>query len=99
MYFLDFEHCVIGYGHDLSYLKIHGSFNKSQLQQLIEEYASLTNQPAKTIGEETHRGGRITRINDVVWAAMQWTQTGEERYQQLTHERQQLALRQNRLPK
>lgn len=91
MYFFDFEHAMIGYGTDLSYVKIHSSFSPQQFATLIKSYTELSNQSEAEVWRKITQEEQITRVNDVVWAAMKWSETNDKSFKTLTYERQKLV--------
>lgn len=91
MYFFDFEHTTIGYGTDLSYVKIHSSFSARQFAALIKHYSEFSNQSEADIWRKITQEEQITRVNDVVWAAMKWSETNDDTFKKLTYERQKLV--------
>ena len=91
LHFFDFEHARIGHGNDLMYIHIHSSFTAKQFEILLKEYATLANTSTADLWSTILAEERITRVNDVVWAARQWSITGQEKYAKLTRSRQALV--------
>lgn len=91
LYFFDFEHVTIGHGNDLAYLYIHSSFTADQFETLLTTYATLAAVSPADLWSEILADERITRVNDVVWAARQWSMTGQEKYAELTRSRRTLV--------
>lgn len=87
----DFEHASISASTDLSYIKIHGKFNPSQLDYFIERYCYYSGEDKDAVVRSILDEERIERVNDVVWAAMTWAKTGEEKYKKLTYDRMKLV--------
>jgi len=85
--FYDFEHVAITSGNTLSYIKIHGGVDEKQFDFLVDRYADHSDQNKGDMRERMQLEERITRVNDVVWAAMKWAQTGEKKFEDLTYER------------
>lgn len=85
--FYDFEHIKIRQGNTLSYLKIHGKIEEEKFDVLVKKYAKYTNQSEKEMRRRMKLEEGVTRVNDVVWAAMKWANTDEEKYKDLTYER------------
>jgi hypothetical protein len=93
LFFFDFEHTTIGYGNDLSYIYIHGGLSTRQFETLLTEYTTQAAVDVATLWSDILTDVEITRVNDVIWAARQWSLTGEEKYEKLTKSRQTLAER------
>jgi hypothetical protein len=91
MYFYDFEHCSISKSPGLGYIKIHGKFDKLQFDYLIERYSVYSKQSKETILKHTLAEEKIIRVNDVIWSAMKWAKTKENKFKQLTYDRIRLA--------
>lgn len=89
--FYDFEHVAIVSGNTLSYIKIHGDLDEEQFDFLVKRYAVYSGQNERDMRERMQLEEKITRVNDVVWAAMKWAQTGEKKFEDLTYERMELA--------
>jgi len=67
-WFIDWEFSRIGYGTELTYIKIHSHLNDKQLKILYERYYKhLGGKSTKKFPSE-----RIIRLNDVIWATMMW---------------------------
>jgi len=91
MYFYDFEHAVISNNFGLSYIKIHGSFNTSQFDYLVERCAFYFNTTVSKLLKEITAEEKITRVNDVVWAAMMWAETEDDTFEKIMEKRMSLA--------
>lgn len=91
MYFYDFEHSGITSSSDITYVKIHGKFNPSQLDHFLNRYAHYSGKTRKELDREIEGEERIIRVNDVIWAAMKWTKTGDDKFKDLTEKRIQLV--------
>ena len=91
MYFIDWEFSSVGYGTELGYIKIHSHPTAKQFRQLVRLYSQHSEIPQKKILEGIKFGERITRVNDVIWAAMKWgeaeTTLDIKKYKKLTFER------------
>lgn len=91
MYFIDWEFSSIGYGTELGYIKIHSHPTAKQFRQLVRLYSQHSGVPQKKILENIKLEERITRVNDVIWAAMKWgeaeTAGDIKKYKKLTFER------------
>lgn len=90
MFFYDFEHVQIRSVQDLLYIKIHGKFSKEQYNLLVDSYAKYSGHTTSTLIEIMNKEERIIRVNDVIWAAMKWTQEGDK-FSELTEKRIRLA--------
>jgi len=91
MNFYDFEYVSIAKSPGLDYIKIHGKFNDEQFDYLVDRYSYYSKQSKKSILKEIIKSEKIIRINDVVWAAMKWAETKENKFKQLTYKRIKLA--------
>lgn len=91
MYFFDFEHANIGWSAELGYLKIHASFTNAQYSTVVREYAKVSGQSETDLRTQADQEEYIIRINDVVWAAMKWSETNDDTFKKLTYERQKLV--------
>ncbi len=91
LFFIDFEFSGIGIGSELSYIKIHSHLKPSSFKLLVKQYSHFSGVPTKTLYEEIKHEEKITRLNDVIWAAMKWGENRdtpeEEKYQDLTFKR------------
>lgn len=72
MFFYDFEFVSISTEVGFSYIKIHGNFNEIQFDKLLDYYSKFSNIPVENLNSEILFHEKITRVNDVVWAAMMW---------------------------
>jgi hypothetical protein len=91
MYFYDFEHVAVSNNFGLSYIKIHGSFNDSQFTYLVERCALYFNKTISELLSEITAEENIIRVNDVVWAAMKWAETGDDEFKNTMLKRMKLA--------
>jgi len=91
MTFYNFDHVSIAQSPGLAYIKIHGAFNDSQFDYLIDRYSYYFKKDRKTVSEEIIANEKIIRVNDVVWAAMKWAETKEDKFKNLTYERMKLV--------
>lgn len=92
IFFIDWEFASITYGHELSYIKIHSHPSEKQLKLLVEKYSEHSKIPEEELYREIEIGEKVTRVNDVIWAAMKWGQNKadeveSEKYKKLTKER------------
>lgn len=91
IFFYDFEHARISDSPGLSYIKIHSKLSKSHFNYLVERYSYYSQKNKKDLFKEIVSEERIIRINDVVWAAMKWAETGEKKFEKVMHQRIKLA--------
>lgn len=91
MSFYDFEHAAISHAADLTYIKIHGKFDDSQFEYLVDRYCYYFGKDRGEVDEEILANEKIIRVNDVVWAAMKWAVEGGEKFKDLTYKRMVLA--------
>lgn len=91
IFFTDFEHSRIGYGSELSYIKIHSHMDEDKFNKLVSRYSFYSNKPESELFSSILLNEKLTRINDVVWAAMKWvlsdTKEEKEKYRELTYKR------------
>ncbi len=94
MFFIDWEFSTTGYSHELAYIKIHSHPKISSFRLLVRSYAMYSKISEKRLYEEIAREERITRVNDVIWAAMKWGESvgtpNEFMYRKKTFERMKL---------
>ncbi len=89
--FYDFEHAKIKHAWGLTYIKIHGKFNKVQFSYLIDRYCYYFKRNKEEALKQIRIEEKIVRVNDVVWAAMMWNQTQKEEFKELTYKRMKLV--------
>ena len=91
LYFIDWEFSELGYGNELAYIKIHSHLSPEKFKYLVASYADSSGKSIKSIMADIDREERLTRVNDVIWAAMKWCQskTAEDinKYKTLTYKR------------
>lgn len=95
VWFIDWEFSSIAYGHELSYVKIHSHQTDEQFVLLVKKYSEYSGMPEKKLHEEIRIEEIVTRVNDVIWAAMKWgrnksNKEESEKYQELTMKRMKL---------
>jgi hypothetical protein len=95
LWFIDWEFSSLSCGHELSYIKIHSHPTAEQFRYLVEAYAKHSDLSKTQLYEEVNTEERITRVNDVIWAAMKWGQNkgdarAAKKYQELTAKRMRL---------
>ena len=91
MYFYDFEHVGISNGAGLSYIKIHGTFNDVQFAYLVERCAFYFGATTEQLYKQMLLEEKIIKVNDVVWAALQWVETKSDSFEVLLRERMALV--------
>ena len=95
IYFTDFEHSSIGYDSELSYIIIHSHMYNDKFKKLVSCYVKHSGRSESDLYKEMKIKEIITRTNDVVWAAMQWSFARNDedkiKYQELTYKRINLA--------
>lgn len=95
LYFVDWEFSKPGFGSELAYIKIHSHLSPEKFNFLKSRYAKHSGMTERELDDEITMVEKITRVNDVVWAAMKWVQakTSEdiEKYKELTSKRISLA--------
>lgn len=89
--FFDFDHARYSYSIGLGMLSTLDVLSPEQFAFVLECYANLTNTSVSELKQQITIEKQLTLINDVVWAAMQWANTGETKFKTLTYERKQLA--------
>jgi hypothetical protein len=87
MFFYDFEHATISNSFGLCYVKIHGSFTETQFTHLVDRCAFYFDTSTKTLIDQIRSEEIITRVNDVVWAAMMWAETNEMKFKKIMEAR------------
>lgn len=95
VYFIDFEFAELGFGSELSYIKIHSHISPDKFASFVTEYSKASGISEADLYEEIKDTERITRVNDVVWAAMKWSQASSDKdkddFRTLTYKRIKLA--------
>jgi len=95
LYFIDWEFSRLGSGTELSYIKIHSHLSPEKFDYLVSRYAFYSGRTNKNLLVGINSTEKITRVNDVVWAAMKWGQSetaeDKEKYKELTYKRIKLA--------
>jgi len=97
IYFIDWEFSKIGQESELAYIKIHSKLKPKQFKKLVTLYVEYRNAEITTDALRTAiiNSEKVTRTNDVVWAAMKWGQTKTRilanKYKNLTYKRISLA--------
>jgi hypothetical protein len=95
LYFIDWEFAGLGYGSELAYIKIHSHLDSEKFDLLVSRYAFYSDKAESELLDEVRLTEKITRTNDVVWAAMKWgesvTSDDIEKYKTLTYKRIELA--------
>jgi predicted Ser/Thr protein kinase len=72
LFFIDWEFTAIGHSHELAYIKIHSHPGTSSFRYLVRLYAQYSKIPEELLYKEIAKEEKITRLNDVIWAAMKW---------------------------
>jgi len=95
LYFVDWEFSELSFGTELSYIKIHSHLSHEKFNYLVSRYATHSGKTTKELFAGINPTEKITRVNDVVWAAMKWGQSetaeDKEKYKELTYKRIKLA--------
>ena len=91
MFFYDFEFVGISTSPGLSYIKIHGDFDKEQFEYLIERYAHYAKESKRSILQKIKNEEETIRIDDVVWAEMKRSETKQDKFKELTYKRVNLV--------
>ncbi len=91
MFFFDFEHVHVSNSPGLGYVKVHGQFDDIQFDYLLDRYSHYSKRSKERLIDEINHSLKITRVNDVVWAAMKWAETQKEEFMQLTFDRIKLV--------
>ena len=72
---IDWEYTSISYGYELSYIKIHVRPSKEKFRTMVRLYAKHSGKLVSDLYEGMEVAERMTRLNDVTWAAMKWGET------------------------
>ena len=91
MLFYDFEHVAIWDKPPLVYVKVHGKLDKEGFNYLIERYSYYSGIDKVSLIGEIVNGEKILRVNSVVWAAMQWAESGDDKYRELMKKRMKMT--------
>lgn len=91
LFFIDWEFSGLGFGSEMAYIKIHSHLGKPKFKYLVDRYLYHSGLSELEIRNDINLFERITRVNDVVWAAMKWSQASslvdKQKYRQLTYKR------------
>lgn len=91
LFFIDFEFACVGYSSELAWMKIHGGLKKSTFKRMVTEYSKLSKISEIFLYQEVCTEEKITRLLDVIWAAMKWGEhvgtEEEQKYKDLTMKR------------
>lgn len=95
LYLIDWEFAALRYDHELAYIKIHSHPTSAQFHYMVERYAHHSDHAIDLLYQEIGMNEKITRVNDVIWAAMKWGQNIDnseevEKYKALTFKRMAL---------
>jgi hypothetical protein len=95
LYFIDWELSRLGSGTELSYIKIHSHLSTEKFNYLVSRYAFYSGKTINELLTGIISTEKLTRVNDVVWAAMKWGQSetaeDKEKYKELTYKRIKMA--------
>lgn len=75
VWIIDWEYTTISYGHELSYIKIHVRPSKEKFGTMVKLYAKHSGMLVSDLYKGMEVSEQITRLNDVIWAAMKWGET------------------------
>ena len=75
VWIIDWEYTIILYEHELSYIKIHVRPPQEKFETMMKLYAEHSGMLVSDLYAETKIEERVTRLNDVIWAAMKWGET------------------------
>lgn len=102
--FFDWEHSRLSCQHELSYIKIHSHPSVEQLTYIVSSFSKKMESTEENLWREIQVGEKITRLGDVIWAAMRWGETKKvdlmegalshksNSFKELTNERKDLYL-------
>lgn len=100
LYFIDWEFSRLGFGSELAYIKIHSHLPDDKFSRLVALYATYSGRGIDELLAEIDISEKITRTNDVIWAAMKWCQSESSKdaayYKDLTYKRIELAEKANK---
>jgi len=92
IWMIDWEFAAISYGHELAYSKIHSYPTPDQFEFSVKKYASHSGLKEQILYNEIVLEEKVTRVNDVIWAAMKWGENKKDKnesikYKELTCKR------------
>ena len=95
IWMIDWEFSRITYGHELAYIKIHSHPSTKQFTYLVKKYSHYSGLSMDDLYKEINIEEKITRVNDVIWAAMKWGENKDDnddvvKYKNLTYKRIEL---------
>jgi len=96
VWFIDAEYSSIGYDKELAYLKIHGHPTPNKFEFIVKKYSEYSGINENELHERIKIEELITRVNDVIWAAMKWGENKNDdrvsrKYKKLTFNRMKLC--------
>ena len=94
MYFIDWEFSSVSSSTELGYIKIHSHPTSKQFRQIVKLYAECSGISQEDILDGIKLGEKVTRVNDVIWAAMKCGQAETlkdiKKFKQLTYKRMEI---------
>jgi len=72
---IDWEHTRLSFRNELEYIKIHSHPTPEQFSYIIQKYSEIMGIPITELEREIKIHEQVTRLNDVIWAAMRWGET------------------------
>lgn len=94
IWMIDWEFSRISYWHELAYIKIHSHPSQDQFTYLVKKYSHYSGLSTDDLYKEINVEEKVTRANDVIWAAMKWGENKDNeevtKYKNLTHKRMKL---------
>jgi hypothetical protein len=95
LFFIDWEFAELSFGEELAYIKIHSHPSPEKFEKLVSLYAEYSKKTVDELQQSIAISEKITRVNDVVWAAMKWGEATSpekiEKYKALTYKRIELT--------
>lgn len=80
VYFFDWEFSCFSQRTELAYIKIHSQPTEDQFRYIVELFAEETNRDINHLYEEITQEEKVTRLNDIIWAAMRWGETKTNKF-------------------
>jgi len=72
---IDWEHARLSFRNELEYIKIHSHPTPEQFVYIVQKYSEMMGISISDLEKEIQLHEQVTRLNDVIWAAMRWGQT------------------------
>ena len=92
IWIIDWELSSISSKRELTYIKIHSCSSPEQFKLIVKKYSYYSGLSINDLYNEIGVKEKVTRVNDVIWAAMKWGENKDNnadavKYKNLTYKR------------